>query len=88
MGKIVEIDDRGAIQLPDDLLATVKPRTRFLLEIHGATLILRPTEEQPFWLTASPAERAEVVRRWASLDRPPAPVPADEALSREQMYDR
>jgi hypothetical protein len=88
MNQIVEIDERGVIQLPDDLLATVKPHTRFLLEIDGATLILRP-EEQPFWSTASPVERAEAVRRWAALDRPPVPVLTDEALSSEQMiYDR
>ena len=43
--------------------------------------------EQRFRLGASPAERAEAVRRWASLDRPGAPVLPDEALSREQMYD-
>ena len=87
MSRVVEIDDHGAIQLPDDLLAKVKPRTRFMLEIQGATLILHPEGEQPFRMTTSPAERAEAVRHWASLDRPPAPVLSDEALSREQMYD-
>ena len=87
MSRIVEIDDQGAIQLPADLLAMVKPRSRFMLEIHGATLILHPAEEQPAWTTMSPAERAEAVRQWAALDRPPAPVLADEVLSREQMYD-
>ncbi len=87
MSRIVEIDDHGAIQLPNDLLATVKPRTRFTLEVQGATLILHPEGDQPVWATMSPAERAEAVRRWASLERPPAPVLADEALSREQMYD-
>ena len=88
MSQIVEIDERGVIQLPGDLLATVKPHTRFILEIRGKTLLLRPVEEQPFWSAASPAERAEAVRRWADLDRPPAPILADEAVSREQMYDR
>ena len=87
MSRIVEIDERGAIQLPDDLLAAVRPRPRFVLELQGATLILRPEAEQPFWATASPLERAEAVRRWASLDRPPAPALADEALGRDHIYD-
>ncbi len=87
MSRIVEIDDHGVIQLPDDLRAAVKPHTRFVLEIQGATLILRPEAEQPFWTAESPAERAEAVRRWAALDRPPALVLADETLDREHMYD-
>lgn len=87
MGRIVEIDDHGAIQLPDDLLAAVKPHTRFILEIQGTTLIFHPEERRPFWTTASPAERAEAVRRWASLERSSAPILDDEMLRREQMYD-
>ncbi len=68
MSSIVEVDDQGAIQLPDELLAVVKPRTRFIVELQGATLILHPEGTQPFWRIASSAERAEMVRRWASLD--------------------
>lgn len=87
MRTLVEIDDRGAIQLPDELLAAVKPHARFVLELQGATVILRPENEQPFWITASPEERAETVRHWASLSRPPAPVLSDEAVARDHMYD-
>lgn len=87
MSRMVEIDDHGAIQLPEDLLRSVKPRTRFIVEVQGETLILHPEEEQPFWTIMSPAERAEAVRRWAALARPPAPILREEALHREQMYD-
>ncbi len=87
MSSIVEVDDQGAIHLPDELLAVVKPRTRFTVELQGATLILHPEGVQPFWTSASPVERAEMVRRWASLDRPPAPMLSDAVLRREQMYD-
>ena len=37
MSSIVEVDDQGVIQLPDELLAVVKPRTRFTVELQGAT---------------------------------------------------
>ena len=87
MNQIVEIDDRGAIQLPKDVLGAVEPHTRFVLEIKGTTLILHPEAEQPFWATASPSERAEAVRLWAGLERPLAPILSNEALHRENLYD-
>ena len=87
MSQIVEVDERGTIQLPADLLITVKPHTRFALEQRGATLVLQPIAAQPFWATATPEERAAAVRQWAALDRPAAPRLSDAAVSREQMYD-
>jgi len=87
MSRIVEVDERGTIQLPADLLITVKPHTRFALEQRGATLVLQPIASQPFWATATPEERAAAVRRWAALGRPAAPPLSDAAVSREQMYD-
>ena len=47
------------IQLLAELLAVVKPRTRFIVELQGATLILHSEGTQPFWRTASSSERAE-----------------------------
>ena len=87
MSEIVEVDDRGAIQLPSDLLAALKPHTRFVLEVQGEILVLRPVAVPPFWETATSQERAEAARRWAVLERPKAPPLMDEALHREQMYD-
>jgi len=86
MSKIVEIDERGAIQLPGDLLAALKPRTRFVLEIQGETIVLRPVTALLFWQTATPQERAEAARQWAELERPAAPPIPDTALHRDQMY--
>lgn len=87
MTQIVEVDEHGAIQLPADLLAAVKPHTRFALERRGATLVLQPLTEAPFWATASPMERAAALRAWAALSRPAAPPLSDAAIGREQMYD-
>ena len=41
---------------------------------------------QPFWETATPAERAEAFRQWASSHKGGPGLPA-EALRREHMYD-
>lgn len=87
MSEIVELDERGAIQLPGDLLVVVKPRTRYVLEMQGETIVLRPITALPFWQTATPQERAESARQWAELERPPAPPIPDAALHRDQMYD-
>jgi transglutaminase-like putative cysteine protease len=70
MTQIVEVDERGTIQLPADLLTTLKPHARFVLERRGATLVLRPVASQLFWATATPEERAAAVRRWAGLESP------------------
>ncbi len=87
MPQIVELDEHGAIQLPADLLAMVKPHTRFTLERRGTTLVLQPLASAPFWTTATPDERAAAVRQWAALERPVSPPLSDAAVSREQMYD-
>jgi hypothetical protein len=88
MGKIVELDERGAIQLPGDLLAVVKPRTRYVLEMQGETIVLRPITALPFWQTATPQERAEAARQWAAFEHPAAPPIPDAALHREQITIR
>ena len=87
MRRIVELDDQGAIHLPEDFRAAVPPHARFALEIHGATLILHPVGEPPRATSPSPADRAAALRHWAALDRPPAPALPDAALGREQIYD-
>jgi hypothetical protein len=88
MSQIVEVDERGAIQLPADLLTALKPHSRFVLERQGANLVLRPVNAAPFWETATPQERAEAARQWALLPRPGgAPALPDTALHREQLYN-
>jgi hypothetical protein len=87
VSEIVEVDARGTSQLPRDLLATVKPHTRFMLDGEGETIVLRPITALPFWQVATPQERADAARQWAALERPAAPPIPDEALHRNQMYD-
>lgn len=86
MSEIVEIDERGAIQLPSELLAAVKPRTRYVVEVQGETLVLRSVTALPFWPARTPEERAEAVRQWAELERPAAPPIPAAALHRDQLY--
>lgn len=87
MSDIVEIDERGAIHLPHAVLAVMKPHTRFVLDVQGNILLLRPITTMPFWQTATPQERAEAARQWAELPRPAAPAIPDAVLHRDQMYD-
>jgi hypothetical protein len=87
MSAIVEIDERGAIQLPDEVLAAIKPRTRYIVELQGERVVLHPQEKLPARLIANPVERAETVRRWATLERPASLVLSEDELRRETMYD-
>lgn len=88
MSLIVEVDERGAIQLPADLLAAVKPHSRYLLEQRGTSLVLQPITAAPFWVTATLTERVAALRKWANYDRPASLPLSDAAVSREQMYDQ
>ncbi len=87
MREIVEIDERGAIQLPHTLLDVVKPHTRFVLEVQGENLVLSPVMDVPFWQNAMPHERAAAIRRWAALERPAVPPIPEIDLHRDHMYD-
>lgn len=88
MAYILEIGQHGNLQIPAEVLPQLKPQTRYQLEVQGDTLILRPHEEQPFWATATPAQRAARFKAWAEqTERPSAPTLTDESLSRETMYD-
>jgi hypothetical protein len=84
---IVETSDNGDLHVPAEFIGDVKPHTAFELQVAGDTLILRPVpERQPFWQRATPAERAEAFREWASTC-PPVPRLPDEAFRRENWYE-
>jgi hypothetical protein len=87
MSEVLEVDAEGWLHLPPALLGNVKPQTRYVVEVQGDTLILRPEAASPFWATATPEERAEAFRRWAAMERPPAPDLSLEAISRDSIYD-
>ena len=53
---------------------------QILQDLNGGDLL------HPFWETATPEERAEAFRQWASRHKGGPGLPA-EALRRENMYD-
>lgn len=87
MSAIVEINETGTLQLPDEILQTISPHTRFQVEVGSNNqLILSPLPpEQPFWATATPEERAERLMQWVQSHKDGANLP-DEALRRENIY--
>ena len=86
MSQVLEVDANGALYLPAELLDHLKPHTRFVLEVQGETLVLRPENSQPFWATATPQERAQAFVVWAESHKDGPGLP-DEALRRENIYD-
>ena len=88
MTYILEISQQGSLQIPSDILARIKPHTRYQVEVQGEMLILRPQKDQPFWITATPDQRVAKFREWITqTKRPPTPLLPDEALSRETIYN-
>jgi hypothetical protein len=87
MTYILEVNEQGALYLPPELLGNAKPHTRYVLGVQGDTLILHPEKPQPFWVTATPQKQAEAFRKWASMERSPAPTLPLEALRRENIYE-
>ncbi|NBD31909.1 MAG: hypothetical protein GVY17_02770 [Cyanobacteria bacterium] len=87
MSTIVEINETGTLQLPDEILQTISPHTRFQVEVGSHNqLILSPLPpEEPFWATATPEERAERLMHWVQSHKDGANLP-DEALRRENIY--
>lgn len=87
MNPIVEIHEDGTLHLPAEVLEAIKPNTRFLIEVDREKLILHPElKPQPFWATATPAERAKRFREWSQSHQDGPNLP-DEALRRENIYD-
>ncbi len=85
---IVEIGDDGALHVSADLLAGAKPHAKYVLDVFGDLIVLRPAEElEPIWKNPDPVQRAEAFRRYAELPRPPAPDIPLEFLDREHLYD-
>lgn len=87
MHPMVEINSEGILYLPDEILQTIQPHTRFSVEVENGRVILSPVpSEQPFWATATPEERAERLMAWVQSHQD-GPNLSDEALRRENIYD-
>lgn len=85
--EIVEVNDRGNLEIPSKLIGDVQPHTRFIAEREGASVILRPENSRSKWEQRTPEQRARAFLEWArsfTSDHPPLP---DSAISRESMYD-
>lgn len=86
MRYVVEVDEQGSMTVPPELQAVVRPHSRYLLEVQGDVLVLRPVAEQPFWVAATPAQRKQAFLEWAAGHREGPGLP-DEALHRDVLYD-
>ena len=87
MSPIFEVDERGNLQLPADVLPISKPHTRYVASINGHQIVLAPADnEKPFWMTATPAERKDDILLWAAshTDGPGLP---DQATHRDSIYE-
>ena len=83
---IVEVKDGGLLALPPEARQRVSAHPRYVLEIQGDVLILRPEEREPFWATATPEQRKQAFLQWAARHKEGPGLP-DEALRRETLYD-
>jgi hypothetical protein len=87
MSAILEVDERGNLQLPADVLPISKPHTRYVASTNGHQVVLAPADDQkPFWTSASPAKRAEDILRWAA-DHTDGPGLPEEATHRDAIYE-
>jgi hypothetical protein len=90
MKTILEVDDRGQLQIPPGLIGYPQPHSRFEAEVNEDHLVLRPHGRQATlhqWFAADPRQRSEDVQRWLEKERPPAPPLKDEVLRRESIYE-
>lgn len=87
MSAILEVDERGNLQLPPDVLPISKPHTRYVASVSGHQVVLAPAEnEKPFWMTATASERAEDILHWAASHQDGPALP-DEAMHRDSIYE-
>jgi bifunctional DNA-binding transcriptional regulator/antitoxin component of YhaV-PrlF toxin-antitoxin module len=86
MPYIVEVDDRGLLIVPPELRRVMQPHSRYVLELQGEVIVLRPEQRQPFWASATPDQRKQAFLEWVANHRQGPGLP-DEALRRESFYD-
>ncbi|HMV50374.1 MAG TPA: hypothetical protein PLD20_08595 [Blastocatellia bacterium] len=88
MSLIVEVNEDGVLTLPPEAIGNAKPHARFVLSRHKGFFVLQPEGQPlPFWMTATPDERAQRFLEWAQQERPETSVLPLEAFSRESIYE-
>jgi hypothetical protein len=87
MKTILEADDKGALRLPAGLLPHAAPHRRYQVEAQQGRVVVSEGEiPQAYWETASPAERAADLLKWASAHNDGPGLP-DAAVGRDAIYD-
>jgi len=86
MSQIVELNEEGALYLTAQQLGNIGEHKRYVLELEGDTIVLRPAPGSTHWDSTSPKNRAIEFRKWA-LSHSNGPGLSDDALSRESIYD-
>ncbi len=88
MSLIVEINEDGTVKLPDEVLAAIYPKKRFVVQVNpDQGIILAPADPvRPFWQTATPQERADRLLQWAASHQNGVNLP-DKATHRDTIYD-
>ena len=92
MTRILETDESGSLRLPAETLGHPRPRSRYIVEADGVTLVVRPeaNEQGQFpsskFQQRSPEERVKAFLEWVNMPRPPVPHIPLEALRRENLY--
>ena len=87
MEREIQADEHGVIQISPEDVGGIRPHDRYRIGRDNGTITLRPVEaREPFWKTATPAERAKRFREWAD-GHTDGPGLSDEATRRENIYD-
>lgn len=89
MAQVIEANDGGVIPVPSELLGASAPHARFVVEVQGDALLLRPERKgSSLRETATPQGRVAEFREWVqSHERGEGPGIPHEALRRENLYD-
>lgn len=87
MTHILQTDQQGSLHLPPEVLGDITANRRYQLERQGEVIILRPEPSAPFWQQATPQQRADRWRTWATRHPHNATPLADAALHRDRIYD-
>ncbi len=87
MTRIIEVNEKGELVLPREMLGATMPHTRFEVETEGNTLKLVPLKAELKRTEEEAARWVQAFLDWAGQPRPVVPILPDEAMRRESIYD-